>query len=418
MVGGTTGTGILVTPAEIAAAAGSPSLTLWYWLIGGGFTLLAALQLAELGAMLPQAGGWMGYAERAFGRYVGYVVGWSDWVSSCVTGALVALLSAEFLNQLLPAGWPLSPKLGALLVVAGFGAVQWWGLRAASRTQELTSVLMGGVLAAVLVGSWLLLPAAPAAAQPPTSDAPTAAAVVAAFQAVVFAYDGWYAAIYFAEEDYDPARDLPRSLLLGVGLILLTYLALNAELLRVLSFGQLTASPLPLADVAARLAGPAGRVAVLGLALCALGGVLNSVLLMATRVLFALSRDGLLSPRLARVSAAGTPRPALAVAVVVTAVLVLSGTAEQLLAITSILFVAYYATGFAAVLVLRRREPHLPRPFRAWGYPVTTGVVLAGAGAFLGANILADPGSSWWAGLLVLVSYPAYRWVRRGREAA
>ena len=149
------------------------------------------------------------------------------------------------------------------------------------------------------------------------------------------------------------------------------------------------------------------------LALVALGGVLNSVLLMATRVLFALSRDGLLSARLSQVSAAGTPRPALALALGVTAVLVLSGTAGQLLAITSILFVAYYATGFAAVLVLRRREPHLPRPFRAWGYPFTTVLVLAGALAFLGANVVEDPQSSLWAGFLLLVSYPAYRWVQR-----
>ncbi len=417
VVGGTTGTGILATPAEVAQAAGTPSRVLLFWLLGGLYTLLGAVQLAELGTMLPYAGGWMAYAERAFGRYVGYVVAWADWVSSCVTGALVALLSADFVTQLLPALAGYSTAV-ALALVAAFGAVQWRGVRAGSQAQEWTSLLMAAGLAAVVVGCFGWLPAAPAAPAVAPAPAFSLASLMVLLQAVVFAYDGWYAAIYFAEEDHDPAQDLPRSLLLGVGLILLTYLLLNAALLHALPLTELARAPLPLAAAAGRLAGSWGERAVLVVALLALGGVLNSVLLMATRVLFALGRDGLMPGRLAQVSLGGTPRPALAVALLLTAALVLSGTAEGLLAVTTILYVGYYAVGYAAVLVLRHRAPQLPRPFRAWGYPLTTLVVLAGSVAFLLGNVLADPHNSLVAGALLLLSYPAYRWAQHRRQNA
>jgi APA family basic amino acid/polyamine antiporter len=365
--------------------------------------------------MLPQAGGWMTYAERAFGRYIGYVVAWADWVSSCVTGALVALLSADFAAQLLPSLTGHTSAV-ALALVAGFGAVQWRGVRAGSQTQEWTSLLMAVGLVAVVVGCFWQLPAA----TQPVATAPlplSLAALMVISQAVVFAYDGWYAAIYFAEEDHNPTQDLPRALLLGVGLILLTYLLLNAALLHALPLAQVAAAPLPLAAAAARFAGPWGERLVLVVALLALGGVLNSVLLMATRVLFALSRDGLMPARLARVASGGTPRLALAVALLVTAALVLTGTAEKLLAITTILYVGYYAVGYAAVLQLRRREPQLLRPFRAWGYPLSTLVVLAGSVAFLLGNVLADPRSSLTAAALLALSYPVYRWIRRTKAA-
>lgn len=160
--------------------------------------------------------------------------------------------------------------------------------------------------------------------------------MVAALQVVVFAYDGWYAPIYFAEETPQPGRTLSRALLWGVAAVLALYFLLNAALLRVLPFATLQASKLPLAELAAALAGPWGRKAVLGLGLgvVAMLGVLNSVLLMATRVLFAPGRARQLPAALARVHSGGTPRPALAVATLLTLGLLLSGTVAALEAIT------------------------------------------------------------------------------------
>ncbi|MCC2548165.1 APC family permease [Hymenobacter sp. BT175] len=411
MVGGTTGTGVLRSPGEIAAAVGAPGGVLLVWLAGGFYALLGANAIAELGAMLPQAGGWYGYAHRAFGEFTALVVAWGDWVSSCVTGALVALMMSTYIAELVPAvaGHERTVSLAAVGIL---GLVQWQGLRAASRAQELTSLLMGLALLALLTASWWL-PAAPVAA---ASKLPAAATLLVAFQSVIFAYDGWYAAIYFAEEDHNPAHAVPRSMLGGVALIILIYALLNAALLHALPFGQLAGSELPLADVADRLLGSWGRRAMLLVAVLGHLGVLNSVLMMATRVLFALGRDGQLPPVLARVHGRGTPRPALLVAVGLTLLLVASGTAAQLLAITSILFVSYYAVGFAAVLRLRRTEPDLLRPYQTWGYPYTTWLVLLGSVAFLLSNAVADPGNTLWALALVAGSYPVWWLVKRRRK--
>ncbi|GAA4018022.1 amino acid permease [Hymenobacter fastidiosus] len=409
VVGGTTGTGILRSPREVAEAVGSPSGVLLVWLAGGVYALLGANAIAELGAMLPQAGGWYGYAHRAFGEFVAVVVAWGDWVSSCVTAALVALLMSTYLVLLFPvlAGYE---RMVGLAAVGVLGLVQWRGLREASRFQELTALLVAGALLVLLVGSWWL-PAAPAAAMGPPGNG--LLPLVVAFQAVIFAYDGWYAAIYFAEEDHDPARTVPRSMLGGVGLVILIYALLNAALLHALPFQQLVGAELPLAEVADRLLGEWGRRAMLVVAILGHLGVLNSVLLMATRVLFALGRDGLLPPPLARVHTAGTPRPALLVALLLTAALVATGTAGQLLAVTSILFVSYYAVGFAAVLRLRRTAPELPRPYRTWGYPFTTWIALLGSLAFLVSNAVAEPGNTLLAMALVAGSYPLWRFVKK-----
>lgn len=412
VVGGTTGTGVLRSPREVAEAVGSPNGVLLVWLAGGFYALLGANSIAELGAMLPQAGGWYGYTHRAFGEFAAVVVGWGDWVSSCVTGALVALMMATYVGALVPALAGHERTIAAA-AVGVLGLIQWRGLREASRAQELTALLMALALAVLLVGSWWLPSAATSA--PSKLPGPGALALVVAFQAVIFAYDGWYAAIYFAEEDHDPAQAVPRSMLVGVGLVILTYALLNAALLHALPFRELVGSELPLAEVAARLLGAWGRRAMLAVAILGHVGVLNSVLLMATRVLFALSRDGHLPRPLARVHERGTPRPALLVATLLTLVLLATGSAEQLLAVTSILFVSYYAVGFGAVLWLRRTAPELPRPYRVWGYPYTTGLALLVSVTFLISNAIAEPGNTLLAAGLVVGSYPLYKLSKRKR---
>lgn len=413
-VGGTAGTGVLTSPGELARALGGPGPVLALWVVGGCYTLLAANTLAELAGRLPQAGGWYGYAEAAFGEFPAVAVAWADWTSSCVTAALVALLLGEYLAPLLPLALPtgVGPRLLAAAAVLGLGAVQWRGLREGSRTQEITAVvLLGGVLGLLAASAGLPTVAAP----PGPAVAPgvlSLAAVVAGLQVVVFAYDGWYAPIYFAEETPQPGRTLSQALLGGVAAVLVLYFLLNVGLLRALPFATIRRADLPLAELATALAGPVGRRAVLALGVVAMLGVLNSVLLMATRVLFALGRAGQLPAVLGRVHAGGTPRPALAVAGVLTLALLLSGSVAALEAITSVLFVGYYVAGFAALLHLRRQGPAPPGAYRAWGHPWSTGVLVALSVAFLGLNAGADTGHALVALGLVAGAWPLWRWAR------
>lgn len=292
-------------------------------------------------------------------------------------------------------------------------AVQARGLREGSRTQEITAaVLLLGVLG-LLVASVRLPPAVAVAPTAPMAGSLTAAALVAGLQVVVFAYDGWYAPIYFAEETPRPGRTLSRALLGGVAAVLVLYFGLNAVLLRVLPFATIESARLPLAELAGALAGPLGRRLVLGLGVVAMLGVLNSVLLMATRVLFALGRAGQLPKPLARVHAGGTPRPALAVATALTLALLLNGTVAALEAVTAVLFVGYYVVGFAALFRLRRQGPVPPGDYRAWAHPWSTGLLVVLSMGFLGLNAVADWPHALVALGLVAGAWPLWRWARR-----
>jgi APA family basic amino acid/polyamine antiporter len=403
-VGGTIGAGILRTPGLVAAQWPSPLWLLGLWTLGGLLALLGALCVAELAAALPRAGGWCVFAGDAFGRRTGWLVGWADWLAHCIGLAWEATTLGDLGAHLLPDQWVtpgLTSRLLALLSLAAFMALQMFGLRAASTSQDLLSLLKAVVFLA-LVAACLLLPlpgAGPGAAGgqalpwPPegTSWPDLIGPTVLALQAVITTYDGWVSPVYFAEEFNDPARDLPRSLIGGVMLVLALYLLINVALLRVLPLADLARSPLPAAEAAQRLMGPLGGQVITAVALLALLGLINTVVMAAARILYGLARDGLFPARLAAVNAGGTPALAVLLTVGVAALLVLAGSFERLLSLGAVLYAALPLTGIAAMVTLRWRRPEAPRPFRAWGFPLTP--LLAGAVSlvFLGGELLTHP---------------------------
>lgn len=420
-VGGTIGGGILRTPGLVAAELGSGSAVLLAWFLGGLYGLLGAICVAELGASLPRSGGWTVYARRAFGDGAGFVVGWTDWLGHCAGVAWVALTAGDYALALFP-GLPLGSKAIALLVLALFTAIQLQGVRAGSGSQLLLS-LAKTVAFLLLVGACFLLadpvaatvlPALPALAAPagPPAWLALAAAWVLALQAIIGTYDGWHSPIYFSEEFSEPARDLPRSLIGGVLAVIVIYLLINAALLRVLPLPDLAASTLPLADAAERVFGASGGQLITGLALLSVLGLVNTSILSAPRVLYALAREGLFLPAATQVSAGGTPGVALLLTSAAMALLVLFGDFLTLLAIASFLYVALYASGIASLFVLRLREPELERPFRAWGHPFSGLIVLAGSLAFLVGALLEDRSHSLEALALVAGAAPLH-WLSR-----
>ena len=240
--------------------------------------------------------------------------------------------------------------------------------------------------------------------------------MVAALRAIVVTYDGWYDAIYFTEEDTDAARHLPRAMIGGVLIVFALYLVMNLAFLHVLTIRTLAGSTLPAAD-AARIVFPAwGGRFVTVLSLLTLLSLINAVLLGAPRILVAIGRDGLFTERAAQVGAGGTPVTALLLSVGMSGLLAASGRFDEIIAVAAILVAGMYAANYIAVFVLRAREPQMARPFRAWGYPVTTGLVLAGSLVFLVAAVHDDPVSEWRAAALLGVAIPVYglmRWRRR-----
>ncbi|MEB3277073.1 MAG: APC family permease, partial [Cyanobacteriota bacterium] len=189
-------------------------------------------------------------------------------------------------------------------------------------------------------------------------------------------------------------RDLPRSLIGGVLAVLLLYLLFNAGLLRVLPLPLLAASTLPAATAAEALVGPAGALVISAIALVALLGLINTVVMAAPRILYGLASEQLLPSPLAIVNAGGTPTVALLLTSACAAGLVLLGSFERLLAMGAVLYVSLPLLGMAALLALRQREPELPRPFRCWGYPLTPLLIAGGSLAFVMGAVATDPLSS------------------------
>ena len=409
-VGGTIGAGILRTPGLVAAELATPSLVLLAWLAGGLYALLGAVCIAELAASMPRAGGWYVYAEQAFGRRAGWLVGWMDWLAHCIGLAWVATTVGELLADWLhPSG--LSSALVAsalsLAVLAGFGGIQLLGVKAGGISQELLSLMKALAFLGLAAASFLLPPALPIEADTTTPvllphGSGLLMSAVLALQAVITTFDGWASPVYFAEEFTQPSRDLPRSLIGGVVSVLALYLLINAALIHVLPMQTLSSSILPAADAARSLFGSRGGQLIAAVALVSLLGLINTVVMAAPRILFGLSRDGLVPIWLAAVNRGGTPLPALLLTLLSAAAMVLLGSFEQLLGMGAFLYVGLPLSGIAALLWLRRSQPELSRPFLCWGYPFTPSLVGVVSLAFLMGALISDTTNSLIALALVV----------------
>lgn len=390
IVGSTLGVGILRTPGLVAAQLSTSSTILTVWLIGGLYTLLGSICLTELGTMLPLAGGYYVYARRAFSDVAGFTVGWTDWLAYCAVLAYVSIAMGEFAAVLVPslAPWITAVAIGTLVF---FGALQSAGLRLSSRAQEITTAIKCLAFLALVVACFEYAWRTPVAADTAgTATTATFAGIVVALQSIVITYGGWQSALYFTEEDRDPARNLPRSMIGGVLAVIAIYLLVNAALLAVLPVSRMAGSTLAAADAADVVFGGRGRQIITALSLVSLPPLINAVLMIATRILFGMGRDRLIASRLSLVTPGGAPVAALALTTGVAAALVATGTFQKLVAVASFFLAANYGACCLALIRLRWREPATPRPFRAWGYPWTAAIVVAGAALFLAGVLLGD----------------------------
>jgi APA family basic amino acid/polyamine antiporter len=403
IVGSTIGVGILRTPGLVAGHLQSGSAILIAWTVGGVYTLLGAVCLAELGTMMPQAGGYYVYARRGFGDWVGFGVGWTDWLTYCTVLAYVSIGLAEFSGVLLPAlaGWVRPIAIVTLLAMV---ALQWAGLKVSAWFQEWTTAVKFLAFLALVVAAFTMSPhGAPGLQTLGATSGLTFKGIILALQAVVIAYGGWQSALYFTEEDRDPSRNLPRAMIGGVVSVIAVYLLVNLALLAVLSIPDLAKSTLPGADAAAIIAGDRGKQILTVLSVISLLPLLNAILMIGTRILFAMGRDGLVSRRTASVNAGGTPDIATLVTTGVAVILIATGTFQTLIALASVFLAANYSVCCLALVVLRRREPGAARPFRAWGYPWSAAIVVVGAIVFLAGMLVHDrPSAEMAIGLLAV----------------
>lgn len=418
-IGGTIGTGILRKPGPIAAQLGEPWLIMTVWIAVSIYAFLGTLCTIELGTSVPKAGAWYVYAQRAFGNYTGFVVGINSWLGTCAALGFGVYTMSEYLALLAPSLTGYEPYVAAVILLTLTG-IHWIGLALASNFQNVMSFLKAiGLFTFVAVCYFYGNEISPAQASHTTSKIIETGSIIGplvfSLQAIFYTYDGWHTAAYFTEEDKDPARNLPKSMIGGVLLIILIYLLCNMAILHVLPMSELANSKLAAADAIRLIFGEgSGKIVTIFLMVSILG-IVNAQMLFNPRVLFSMSRDGLFIKAATFVNKGGTPALAMPITVGVAIVLILAGkeTCEKLSDIATFFFVLGYASGFASLLALRKKEPALVRPWKVPAYPFLPILMLVLSLAFLVSAIVQDLPSSQYALLFLIVSYPIFLLVQR-----
>ena len=222
---------------------------------------------------------------------------------------------------------------------------------------------------------------------------------------------------YFTGEIRDPGRNVPRAMAGGVLFVIAIYLLINLAILYVLPMSRMAGDPFVAGSAAKVVFGNAGDTVIRTIMIVSALGAVSACQLMAPRVIFAMSQDGLMPPSVSDVNTGGTPTVATIASTAVALAFIATGTFDRALALIAFFFVASYLLTFTSVFVLRRREPSAHRPYRVWGYPWTTGIALLGSAAFLVGQCVGDTRNSLWSLGLLAASYPVYRGIRRwGRE--
>ncbi len=366
------GVGIFIGPPQVAAAAGGYVPFFALWIAGGVAALCGALSLAELSAMVPRDGGHYVFLRRAYGPAVGFAAGWLETLAVMPgsIGAVALALGTFQVPVLFGARAGSHPLVIGTVVVLALTAINWLGIVISGRTQMIlttTPVVVLFVLAVVL----LAIGVGPARGAAGHTSTPTAGGLAAAYLPVFFAYAGWDGAIYVGGEVKHPGRNLPRALIVGTVLVTVLYATLGAFYLRVFTMDGLAAAGEAGSAAAAALFGRPGVVFVTGLILVAVLGSLNAQVLQGSRISFAMALDRELPRSFARLDAKRkTPSLALWAQAAWTIALMATNRVDQLVEYASAAMLIAGSLSAMSVVVLRRRDPDAPRPYRTWLYPL------------------------------------------------
>lgn len=416
-VGIVIGGGIFLVPNLVARELKSIPAILGVWVFGGVVSFFGALACAELGTALPSTGGQYVYLREAYGPLIGFLYGWSMFtVARTAQVAWLAVTLVLYLRYFVPLSF-LASKLVALGALVLFSAINYRGVRAGAFVQKVfTTGKVLGLFA--LVASAFLLHGKPAVSSPITAGF-SLSSFGAALIASVLAYDGWVMVSFVAGEIRNPKRNILLALALGSVACIAIYVLANLAYLRVLSISEIASSDHVAATMAEKILGTRGGSLISLIILISIIGALNGSFLASPRVYFAQARDRLFFRNFAEVHPRfQTPAVAIAAQGAWAVVLVVTGSYETLIDYAMFATWLFYGLMVAGVIVLRRTQPDLERPYRMWGYPVTAVLFILITVWFLANMLMTRPWPSI-AGLLLTASgIPVYwLWVR-GRERA
>ena len=417
VIGGIIGSGIFINPYIVAQRLDSAALVLAAWAAGGAIALVGALAYAELGAIVPRAGGQYVYLREAYHPLAGFLYGWA-LLAVIETGAMaaVAITFATYALRLagVPQAAPVPLAIAALVVLS---AINYIGVKPGSRVLNVLVVLKVAALATLIVfGAFAAGHAGWWTETRASADGPAAEIVAFGFALVpiLFAYGGWQNANYVAEEIENPRRNLPLAIVAGTVAVIAIYSFVNVVYLRAMGLDGLAGTTTPAADAARRMFGARGDRFVTAAIAVSTFGFLDLAILAPTRVYYAMAADGLFFPALARLHPRyRTPGLAIVLQTAWSCVLALSGTYGQLLNYVVFADWIFFGMTVATVLVFRRSMPIGQRPpdtFRMPAYPILPILFALTAACVVSSVIWSDPRSAARGALLLLAGIPVFYW--------
>ncbi len=421
VVGGIIGAGIFINPSLVAQRLPTGGLVLAAWAAGGAIAIAGAFAFAELATLFPKTGGEYVYLREAWHPIVGFLFGWASLLMIQGGGlAAVAITFAQYALRLAGRG-PEGAVPLAIASVAVVGAVNYVGVKPGSRLLNVLVVAKLAALALLIGAGWVFGPGGPVSGA--ASAHPGGAGLLAfgaALVPILFSYGGWQSVNIVAEEVREPRRTLPFALVLGMSIVLLVYLSANIVYLQTLGHDGLAATMTPAADAVRQFGGAwADRFIAAAIAVSAFG-FLDLTLLAPSRITFAMARDGLLSPGLARVNPRfGTPGLAIAVQAGWAIVLISTGTFAQLVSTVVFGDWIFFGLTVAGLFVFRRRLPPASREGEAFltpGYPVVPAVFVAAAALVVVSTVWSDPRRALFGALLLCSGIPVYFFYARRRK--
>jgi APA family basic amino acid/polyamine antiporter len=432
VVGTIIGSGIFLVPSEMMQAVGSSKLVYLAWIVGGLLSFFGALTYAELGAMKPLAGGEYVYVRDGYGPLGGFLYGWTYFLiakpaslATIVTGFVriigtfgpLSFLPQPFLTA------PVTITYGHLVAVGAIAAItflNYIGVKKAGEFQLFFTILKVAMIAAIIVGGFLYSGGTWENLRTDYAGALGGfGGFMTALIAALWAYDGWNMVTNVSSEIREPQRSLPIALIVGVAIVGILYMGVNAAVQYVMPASAIAASPRPASQAMVIAWGTIGAALVsAGMALSMLV-TLNGSSMTGARIPFALSRDGYFFSSLAKVHPKfRTPSNALVVQAILGALLVvLGGNFQQLFSLALYPEWVFYMLAAASVFIFRRTEPDAPRPYKTWGYPIVPALFILASSVVLFYTFKAKVINSLVATAVILAGIPVFlMFSNRGRK--
>jgi len=432
VIGSVIGSGIFLTSGIIAQSLPSPEWILFFFILGAVLSLFGGLTFAELGAMIPEAGGQYVYLREAYGPLAGFMYGWTAFLI-IQTGGIAALAVgfAEYFayfvpdfsldNYLIDVG-VLTVSSGQILAVASIAIlsfVNYFGVRSGTVVQNIFTILkLFAIGILVIAGLYVALSSGETIGSITTPSVPSGSALITAVGisliAVLWTFDGWYSVNAVASEIKNVKRNLPLSLFIGITLIGIIYLLVNILYVATLPMDEMT-GVVRIGEKATSFAfGATAGTLMAGLILISILGCLSATIIYSPRIYYAMANDGLFFKKFADVHPKyHTPSIAILWQGIFASLLCLTGSYEQLFTYVVFGVLLFFVGVVAAVFILRRTRPDAERPYRVWGYPVVPGLFGLIIIWIMINTLIEKPVESVLGLVLIVIGLPVYLYWQR-----